>query len=111
MEAISTIDFENRNFLKRAIRFCEQIHNYEMILGLDAIKVQAFISNKMVLDFAFKNKDAFKEFSENSMPYNIETLKTSFNDLIEACKKSHNYTKSIGTLLGLEEAATGSFSN
>jgi hypothetical protein len=101
-EMRSTIPTTEEEFLKRAIRFCESVDDYAELLELDAVKVMAFKSNKLLIDFAYHNREQFDELHKNSFENGMMNLETSFADLIEQCKASPNYKISIGKELGIE---------
>jgi hypothetical protein len=88
-------------FLKTAISLCEKIDCYADILNLDPLKVLAFKSNKMLLDFAYNNREHFNNFKKSAMNNGIVNLKIIFSELVEQCKGSANYTNQIGQELGI----------
>ncbi|MDB5281665.1 MAG: hypothetical protein JWO06_740 [Bacteroidota bacterium] len=90
------------DFFKRAIQLCSKVDEFGEQLGLDPLKILAFKSNKLLLDFSYNNKQHFDEFKKNSLNDGLNVLRGSFVDIMHSCKKSTAYTAEIGKELGIE---------
>jgi hypothetical protein len=89
-------------FLEMSYRFCRSINDFVSILKIDEELILSYQLDSLVLDQILLNLGSYSQSLETYAIMKIECLKPVFRHIVQLCRDSQNYNRSIGILLGIE---------